>query len=305
MNPAFSVISFTTLLGASQGLVVTLAVLRLAQVEVAFLPELLLTAVALLVASLGASFLHLGHPERAWRAAAMWRTSWLSREVIVLPIFIGFTLLWAFYEYQSRHAGWIMVTLIVLSFVLWICTAMIYACIKFIQEWSNPFTIVNYVLIGWASGLVLACSLLAIQGQATLLQKLLPPAMLSTLVAALVRWISIRRNQALSPKSTLQSATGIRHKKIEQKSMGMSAGAFNTREFFHHQSERFIRNVRAIMLVFGLVIPMTLLAAGGLLEVHALVMLAFPMQALGLLAERWFFFAQARHPQNLYYQTVS
>ena len=305
MNPAFSVISFTTLLGASQGLVVTLALLRLAQVEVASLPELLLTAAALLVASLGASFLHLGHPERAWRAAAMWRTSWLSREVILLPVFIGLTLLWAFYEYQRLHAGWLMVTLIVLSFALWICTAMIYACIKFIQEWSNPLTIVNYVLIGWASGLVLTSSLLAFQGQAMLLQKLLPLAMLSTLVAALVRWISIRRNQALSPKSTLQSATGIRHTKIEQKSMGMSAGAFNTREFFHHQSDRFIRNIRTIMLFFGLVIPVALLAAGGLLDVHALVTLAFPIQALGLLAERWFFFAQARHPQNLYYQTVS
>ena len=29
------------------------------------------------------------------------------------------------------------------------------------------------------------------------------------------------------------------------------------------------------------------------------------LQVLGLLAERWLFFAQARHPQNLYYQTVS
>jgi len=26
---------------------------------------------------------------------------------------------------------------------------------------------------------------------------------------------------------------------------------------------------------------------------------------LGLLAERWFFFAQANHPQNLYYQQIS
>ena len=33
--------------------------------------------------------------------------------------------------------------------------------------------------------------------------------------------------------------------------------------------------------------------------------LAVASQSLGLLAERWFFFAQARHPQNLYYQVVS
>ena len=143
MNPALSVISFTTLLGASQGLVVTLAVLRLIGMEIAMLPALLLTAVVLLVVSLGASFLHLGHPERAWRAAAMWRTSWLSREVILLPLFIGLTMLWAFYEYQGINGGWLMLTLIILSVALWICTAMIYACIQFIQEWANPLTLVN------------------------------------------------------------------------------------------------------------------------------------------------------------------
>ncbi|MGI9025030.1 MAG: DMSO reductase, partial [Burkholderiaceae bacterium] len=33
--------------------------------------------------------------------------------------------------------------------------------------------------------------------------------------------------------------------------------------------------------------------------------LATLVQAPGLLAERWFFFAQAKHPQNLYYQVVS
>ena len=27
-------------------------------------------------------------------------------------------------------------------------------------------------------------------------------------------------------------------------------------------------------------------------------------QQAGLLAERWYFFAEAKHPQNLYYQTV-
>ena len=31
---------------------------------------------------------------------------------------------------------------------------------------------------------------------------------------------------------------------------------------------------------------------------------AFIIQYVGLLAERWFFFAQANHPQNLYYQTI-
>ena len=33
--------------------------------------------------------------------------------------------------------------------------------------------------------------------------------------------------------------------------------------------------------------------------------LAFAVQYLGLLVERWFFFAQANHPQNLYYQAIA
>jgi DMSO reductase anchor subunit len=36
-----------------------------------------------------------------------------------------------------------------------------------------------------------------------------------------------------------------------------------------------------------------------------LLMAAFAVQYAGLLAERWYFFAQANHPQNLYYQSIA
>jgi len=51
--------------------------------------------------------------------------------------------------------------------------------------------------------------------------------------------------------------------------------------------------------------PVILILLGTSLESRALLVLAFPIQYLGLLSERWLFFAQARHPQNIYYQTVS
>ena len=31
---------------------------------------------------------------------------------------------------------------------------------------------------------------------------------------------------------------------------------------------------------------------------------AVAVQYVGLLGERWYFFAEARHPQNLYYQVI-
>jgi sulfite dehydrogenase (quinone) subunit SoeC len=36
-----------------------------------------------------------------------------------------------------------------------------------------------------------------------------------------------------------------------------------------------------------------------------LLLPAFLVQYAGLLAERWFFFAEANHPQNLYYQAIT
>ena len=36
-----------------------------------------------------------------------------------------------------------------------VCTAMIYACLRFLQEWATPLTLVNFVLLGCASGLTL------------------------------------------------------------------------------------------------------------------------------------------------------
>ena len=90
MHPAFSILFFTTLAGAAQGLVVLLALSALGRVPLApnFALMALQVAEVLLVAGLAASFLHLGRKMRAWRAVLMWRTSWMSREVIVLPAFI-------------------------------------------------------------------------------------------------------------------------------------------------------------------------------------------------------------------------
>ena len=87
MNPALSIIIFTTLAGAAQGLAVVLAISQLlgGGLDNSFVARSLWVAVALLSVALVASFFHLGRPMRAWRAAMMWRTSWMSREVIVLP----------------------------------------------------------------------------------------------------------------------------------------------------------------------------------------------------------------------------
>ena len=307
MNPAFSVVVFTTIAGAAQGLVVTLALALLAgmQLSAGFVSAALIVAEVMLLIGLGASFGHLGRPERAWRAVLMWRTSWLSREVIVLPAFIGVVALW----WLARRAGvgtpLLPLAAILLAALLWYCTAMIYACLRFIQEWAQPLTWVNFTLIGLSSGLLLACALAALAGEERLVHAAGRWALGVTLIAWATRLLALRHNAALKHKSTLQSATGIHAPKLVQKSMGMSAGAFNTREFFHGRTLALLKQVKLVFIVLGFALP-AVLALWGLAGGSSLAwVLAVLVQAPGLLAERWFFFAQAKHPQNLYYQAVS
>jgi DMSO reductase anchor subunit len=277
MKPAWSVILLTTLIGAGQGLFLAAFALQGPRYFV-FL------AVALTAAGLVASFFHLGRPERAWRSAAMWRTSWLSREVIVLPLFMALAI--AFYLTDSPAVGWLAAIACVALFV---CTGMIYACIKFLQEWHSPLTVLNFALLGCASGLTLAAAFESPYTSA---------AIVATLLAAAGRITSLVRNARLKPRSSLASAIGVKHPRIAQKAQGAMGGSFNTREFFHGRSALALRNVKWLFILAAFVIPAALLAAG-------LPAAAFAVQFCGLLAERWFFFAQANHPQNLYYQVIS
>lgn len=307
MNPAFSVVVFTTIAGAAQGLVVALALATLAGVPttLAFASRALVIAGAMLTVGLLASFGHLGRPARAWRAVLMWRTSWLSRECIVLPAFIAWLALWWFMlPLAEPRAAWPLVA-IGLAAALWLCTAMIYACLRFVEEWAQPLTLVNFTLIGLSSGLILASALAAFAGEAALLQATGPAALAITLIAWTTRALALRRNAALKHRSTLQSATGIQAPHLQQKSMGMSAGAFNTREFFHGRTRALLRRIRLGFIVLGFALP-ALLALWGIASGGALPwLMAVVCQVPGVLAERWFFFAQAKHPQNLYYQVVS
>ncbi len=307
MNPAMSVVIFTTIAGAAQGLVVVLALAVLAGLPLAggFVSGGLLLAVLMSLAGLAASFAHLGRPERAWRAALMWRTSWLSREVIVLPAFIGITAIWWLALRAGVASPLLPVAAIVLAFVLWYCTAMIYRCLRFIEEWAQPLTLVNFTLIGLSSGLILTSALAAVSAEPALLRLSGPAALLVTLLAWLTRALSLRHNATLRHQSTLQSATGIRSPQLAQKSMGMSAGSFNTREFFHGRSQAMIKQIKVIFLACCFVLPALLIAWGLAGGGSTAWLLALLVQVPGLLAERWFFFAQAKHPQNLYYQVVS
>ena len=311
MRPQFSIIFFTTLAGMAQGLLffIALANLHSQATPSAFLTNLALpVAFVLLALGLVASFFHLGHPERAWRAAMMWRTSWLSREVIALPAVMAVTAVIYLYARFSQAPQWLWLALLFTTIALWVCTAKIYQCIRFIQEWSHPSTLTNFILLGMTSGWILLELLIAVWGDASV-QMLDAPL---SVIAFLLLFLSFNlklwiwtRNRKLKPKSNLASATGIKGNNIRQTSMGLMGGSFNTREFFHHQTDKVIANLRKIILLCAYVVPMILMAYAITSPNFLVITLALLINYVGLLAERWMFFAEANHPQNLYYQRVS
>jgi DMSO reductase anchor subunit len=199
---------------------------------------------------------------------------------------------------------WIGVAGVFLCLTLFVCTGMIYACLKFIEEWHSPLTPINYILLGTTSGFVLATAFAA--HAAPELGKFFAWwSVILTLLAFVFRAASLIRNRRIKHMSNLQTAIGVKHVRIQQKAQGAMGGSFNTREFFHGKTREAMQTIKWSFLIFAFPVPLVLLLIG--LGSHDALFpaLAFVVQYAGLIAERWFFFAQAKHPQNLYYQVIS
>ena len=326
MKPAFSVIFLTTLIGAGQGLFLAyfsadvlglLAVLPVISINSQGDVLAGMISSGLLVAGLIASFFHLGHPERAWRSAAMWRTSWLSREVIALPLTLILIIIYTLLKFFDNHG--VMIVLgngypvewstaigglgFLAVFALYLCTAMIYACLKFLRQWHSPLTALNFLLLGSASGFTLAAALSTIADQQWF-GYFVQFAIILTIAGFITRLASLLRNKSLRSPTTLQSAIGIHHPNIRQMAQGAMGGSFNTRAFIHTYGGAVVKLARRFFLLATFVIPMILLIVR---DESSLMFcsLAFSIQYAGLLVERWYFFIEAEHPQNVYYQMIS
>ena len=81
---------------------------------------------ALGAAGLALSTLHLGRKERAWRAALNWRRSWLSREVIAVPLFLALA---GTRMHDSRPDPLLALLAVAAGFVALFCMDRVYAVV--------------------------------------------------------------------------------------------------------------------------------------------------------------------------------
>ncbi len=298
---------FTTLIGMAQGLLLGLVALDLSRAGGgAGFPRALpvigtVLVVVIGVVALGCASLHLGRPTRAWRAAAMWRTSWLSREVIVLPAFLGVAAIWGLAHQAGAPTLLPGLAAAALALLLYLCTGMIYAAVKAMSAWAHPVTPLNFGLTGLASGLCLASGLAAVVAPA-FSGGLALAALVATVLAAIGRGYAFARALRLAAGPAARDPIGVgAGAALRVVSAGATASTFTLREFHHGQAPARVIAIRWFGALAGFVIPAALLAvgsSGG--EAGAWPWLALAIQWPGLLAERWSFFAEARHPSMAY-----
>jgi DMSO reductase anchor subunit len=313
MKPAFSVIFFTVVSGCGYGLLFLLGVVFvLDPLPIARNEALLALAIgaAFVVAGLLSSTLHLGQPQRAWRAFSQWRSSWLSREGVAsvasfVPIFALAWCLW-----RGADAGALRVlgaALAVLAVVTVACTARIYTCLKTIPAWCNAYVLPGYLMFGLLGG---ACWLWLIAALTHsdprhYLHQILPPAIVAiAIVGVLIKSAYWKHIDAAPPASTPESATGLgRFGAVRSVEAPHTEENYLTQEMGFVLARKHAARLRTICLV--LISAMPILAAAALLALPGssavLACIAALAVTAGLFVERWLFFAQAKHVVMLYY----
>ena len=307
MRPAGSILLLTTLSGFGFGLLawtggyVFLGLLpgrtRLAFAGVAL--GLLLVSIGL-----GASVLHLGRKARAWRAFSQWRSSWLSREgvggVLTYPIaglFIA--------ALRTQGGGFLTRSLGVavagVSLATVLCTAMVYASLKPIRQWHNSHTAPDYLIYALFSGALLFALLRIVLVGRPGATDFIAAAM--AVVAMLAKGAYWRHVDAQTPLAGLAAALGLPK---DAQARPLDAPHFTEnyvlREMGFAIARRHSAKLRRLALGLGFAAPLglALLAGLGIAPLTATVV-ALACALIGLLTERWLFFAEATHVSALYY----
>lgn len=310
MHPALSIVFFTTSSGAGFALLMLLGVgapLGLLPPSASFGFAALAVAMLLAAGGLGSSVFHLGRPERAWRAFSQWRSSWLSREGVFsvltfLPAAI-FGVGWVFFGTTRGLVGLCGVLAAALAAATIYCTGMIYASLKPIHQWYNRWVVPNYFTLGLMSGYLLL----------DFLVRLWAPhpsgVALLTLIVVLAAWWAKERYWRLidttSARSTVASATLLGSRgKVRMLEPPHTEDNYLLKEMGFRLARKHRARLRRIARVAAFVLPVLLsllaLLFGGVIGGVA-AGLAVASAALGLVVERWLFFAEAKHTVTLYY----
>ncbi len=310
MHPAYSVILFTTASGAGYGLIFWLSLFGVS----GFLPierwfgfTSFGLGFGLITIGLLSSTFHLGHPERAWRAFSQWRTSWLSREgvaAVIAYIPAGLAAIgWVFYEDISGLWSVAALASALMALITIICTAMIYACLTTIRQWHNPLVVPVYVSLGLATGALLLSMLVSLfTYQARSIELMSIAALVTALIIKLAYWHRIENEDKTW---TIEQATGLKASTtVSQLEAPHTMDNFVQREMGYKVARKHAAKLKTYALVLTFLAPILLLGLDiALNNQFSIIMtvLSVVSASIGVVIERWLFFAQAQHVVSLFY----
>jgi DMSO reductase anchor subunit len=309
MKPAPSIIGFTTISGLGYGMLFVLAIGALSGLVPT---ERWLGATGLVLAlgsitfGLIASTFHLGHPERARLAFSQWRSSWLSREgvaaVITYVPAVIFAAGWVFFESVSGLVGLMAIGTAVGAALTVYCTGMIYASLPPIKAWHQPLTAPVYLAFALMTGFLAVHFLLTAFGIASFVIGALTLA--STIIAFGIKIISWQKTEN-ADGPTAESATGLGQLGIVRLlDPPHTQTNYLLDEMGFQIGRKHARILRMLAFLFGLFLPLVLTLVALTLKswgVIPLTLFAFLFGMVGVLIERWLFFAEAEHTVMLYY----
>ena len=205
----------------------------------------------------------------------------------------------------------VAVATLLLAWATLLCTAMIYASLKPIRQWRTWRVPVNFMLCGHASGALVVAAVM--RGQELVATELVVAAYMLLAGAAVGKveyWQFIR---GTTGATMIEQPIGVAHGVRLPSPPGVTPsimaarlfdtghlrGTFLTREFVINVAASRRTWVLAIVWCFGFVLPMVWLAFGPARWQGAVLTTLACM--IGMLAERWLFFADARHTVRLYH----
>jgi anaerobic dimethyl sulfoxide reductase subunit C (anchor subunit) len=160
-NSEWSLVFFTLLGQFSAGLVFCLLIFRVLGLhrEINNTDKILRTgiyiAAASMIIALVISFLHLSAPLSSVYAFSNLKQSWLSREILMVPLFTAFLGFLSLYVYRSvtpaKHMTFLLLLATLNGFLMVYSMARIYM-LPTIPAWDTPVTLINFFASGLLTG---------------------------------------------------------------------------------------------------------------------------------------------------------
>ena len=307
MHPSKSIIFFTVISGTGYGIFIGL-LFNILFIEISYSLnyKLFISLVSFLMIVLGllSSTLHLGHPERAWRAFSQWKSSWLSREGLVSVItFFPMVLFYYFWINNINGYVFLLIILCIFSLLTIFCTGQMYATLKTIPSWNNSLVTPIYIFNGITVGSLFVYSInFYFNYNIFLYEKFIIITITINLLLKISYWILIRQKN----NTNIQTAVGIKSKDISFFEGPHTGKNYLTTEMINKSNNKNNNFLRLTFCILTFIIPLyminqysTLIADQFILKLS--MIFVFILALVGMIIERYLFFIQSKHVVGLYY----